>query len=74
MSMSPCSSESSLRSEAATRPTSSARLRSAVSGAQRSGIVISVTASSGMDSNAFTGLASASSLILGSTSVRTSAT
>ena len=55
-------------------PTSCARLRSAVGGAQRLGIVISVTAPSGTDSNAFTGLERASSLILGSTSVRTSET
>jgi hypothetical protein len=69
-----CSSESAGRSEPATSPTSWARLRSAVFGAQRFGMVTSVTASSGTDSNAFSGLSSDSSVILGSTSVRTSAT
>ena len=45
-----CSSESAGRSEPATSPTSWARLRSAVFGAQRFGIVTSSTASSGTDS------------------------
>ena len=74
ISMSSCSSESLVRSVPATLPTSLERSRRAVGGAQRLGIVIVVTASSGTDSYAFTGLERVSSWIFGSTSVRTSAT
>ena len=50
ISMPSCSSESLVRSVPATWPTSAELSRRAVGGAQRRGIVIVVTASSGIDS------------------------